>query len=111
MTDNDLRKDNELIAEFIRMPKVADHYESLKAFELYKPDELRFALSWDWLMPVYRKFKDVLRELHKNMPPNTACQGDLIEVDIHCAVNEVDIQKAHFYLTQGIKWYNEQNKS
>lgn len=67
----------------------------------------KFSRSWDAFMEAYKKFHVCLSELHKSMPPNTACQGDLIEVDIECAVMNFDLKNAHFYLVAGINWYNE----
>lgn len=65
--------------------------------------------SWDWLMPVYRKIKDCLNKIDR--PSNNhVCFGDGIEVDIHCAIQEVDILKAHNHIVEFIDWYNSQQK-
>src|SRR5688572_11969519 len=69
---------------------------------------LRYHTSWDWFMPAYKKFKDCLYDIHKTMPPHSACKGDLDDVDIHCAIIEVDLKAAHAFLAKGIKWYYSQ---
>lgn len=71
---------------------------------------LQYHSSWDWLMPVVEKIYDTLADMLKKRPPHTAVEDDLIEVDIHCAVREVDILKAHGFVYQFITWYN-QNKT
>lgn len=72
--------------------------------------ELKYYTSWDWLMPVGKKIRDLLQDMLKKRPPHTACNGDLIEVDIHCAIGEYDISKAHKYIHQFITWYNQQKQ-
>jgi len=68
----------------------------------------RYHNSWDWLMPVGKKIRELLQDMLKKRPPHTACHGDLIEVDIHCAISEYDIVKAHKYIHQFITWLNQQ---
>jgi hypothetical protein len=70
----------------------------------------RYHNSWDWLMPVVRKIYDMLAEMLKKRPPHTACHGDMIEVDIHCAIREVNITKTHGYVYQFIQWYKKQHQ-
>jgi hypothetical protein len=72
--------------------------------------EAKYHSSWDWLMPAVKKIYDTLAEMLKKRPPHTACQGDLIEVDIHCAIREVDILKAHGHVYQFCLWYNKQKE-
>lgn len=69
--------------------------------------KLKYHTSWDWLMPVGKKIRDLLNDLQKKRPPHTACHGDLIEVDIRCAVGEYDIVNAHKHMFTFITWYNE----
>lgn len=66
-----------------------------------------FNRSWNWLMPVGKMIRDLLNDMQKKRPAHTACHGDLIEVDIHCAVSEYDIVNAHKNMYIFIKWYNE----
>jgi hypothetical protein len=68
-----------------------------------------FDKCWDWLMPVGKKIHDLLAEMAKKRPPHTACIGDVIEVDITCALHEYDIVKVHENIYMFILWYNSQN--
>lgn len=68
---------------------------------------LQYHTSWEWLMEVGKKIRDLLADMAKKRPPHTACHGDLIEVDIHCAVSSYDIDNAHKNMYIFIKWYNE----
>lgn len=66
--------------------------------------------SWDMLMPIVEKIKTILQNLQDSRPQHTACYGDLIEVDIHCALHEVNISMVHKAVVEFIKWHNEQPK-
>lgn len=67
----------------------------------------KYDTSWEWLMEVGKKIRDLLTDMAKKRPPHTACHGDLIEVDIRCAVSSYDIESAHKNMYIFIKWYNE----
>jgi hypothetical protein len=67
--------------------------------------------NWSSLMPVVKHIHDTLADMLKKRPPHTACQGDLIEVDIHCAIREVDILKAHGFVYQFCLWHNQQKEA
>ncbi len=69
-------------------------------------DDLKFNESWDWYMKAYRKAKDFLNDMDRPSK-NHCCKGDLLEVDIHCAVVEIDIKKAYIALVKFVEWYNE----
>jgi hypothetical protein len=95
-----------------------DWYEAFHDGQLQWADEkkfidrimlegFRFHEDWDKIMPVVKKIYDTLAEMLKKRPPHTACQGDLIEIDIHCAIREVDILKAHGHVYQFCLWYNK----
>ena len=71
--------------------------------------KMKYHSSWNCLMPVVRKIYNTLAEMLRKRPPHTACHGDMIEVDIHCAIREVDIVKTHGYVYQFIQWYNKQS--
>lgn len=86
----------------------AQHFKRNGCF--YTHSQLLYHSSWDWLMPVVRKIYDILAEMLKKRPPHTACHGDMIEVDIHCAIREVDILKTHDFVHQFIQWYNKQKE-
>lgn len=83
-------------------------YYSDKLFTFVKDTtHLNYHKSWDELMPVGKKIRDLLNDMQKKRPPHTACHGDMIEVDIHCAVSEYDIVNAHKHMYTFITWYNE----
>lgn len=69
--------------------------------------KLQYHTSWDWLMPVGKKIRDLLSDMQKKRPPHTACHGDVIEVDIHCAVSSYNIVNTHKHMYTFITWYNE----
>lgn len=67
----------------------------------YKPVELEYEKSWDWLMPVVEK-------IH-NLPftgMNSDTWADVITLPIYSTIEEVYESVIVF-----IKWYNENNKS
>lgn len=107
---------NETIALFMGYEKYEDRYgiwfkkEGLIKSLHPKLQSLRYHSSWDQLMPVVKKIYDTLADMLKKRPPHTACQGDLIEIDIHCAIREVDILKAHGYVYQFCLWYKKQKE-
>jgi hypothetical protein len=86
------------------------YYNDLPFARVKSTIELNYHKSWDELMPVVKKIYDTLADMLKKRPPHTACHGDLIEVDIHCAIREVDILKAHGYVYQFCLWYNKQKE-
>ena len=73
-----------------------------------KYPEMKYHTSWDWLMPVGKKIRDLLSDMLAKRPPHTACRGDVIEVDITCALHEYDITKVHENIYVFIQWYNSQ---
>lgn len=103
---------NKVIAEFMGAKDAGNGFVEIpgRVYSLSSrnyPHSLRYNLYWDWLMPVGKKIRDILSEMLKQRPPHTACNGDLIEVDIHCAISEYDIEKAHHHMYQFITWYND----
>lgn len=109
---------NEAIAVFMDMEKEFQDWRLPNKPVVYLRDgywipakHLKFHLNWEWLMPVVRKIYDVLADMLKKRPPHTACHGDMIEVDIHCAIREVNILKAHGFVYQFCEWYNNQKEA
>lgn len=104
---------NEAIAVFDGWERYEDRYgiwfkrEGLIKCLHPKLQELKYHTSWEALMPVGKKIRDLLNDMQKKRPPHTACHGDLIEVDIHCAVSDYDIVNAHKHMYTFITWYNE----
>ena len=69
-------------------------------------DQFKYSESWDELMPVCRKIRDLLNSINRPSQ-NHCCYGDGIEVDIHCALQSIDIIKTLKYVLQFIEWWNE----
>ena len=73
--------------------------------------KMKYHNDWNWLMRVGKKIYTLLAEMAKQRPPNTACQGDLIEVDIQCHIREYNITGAHKSIYELIMWLNQQKKN
>lgn len=73
--------------------------------------DLRFDSSWSWLMHVGEKIFNWLQAEVKKRPGHTCTEGDLIEVDITCAIREYDKAGAHEHIVRWIEWYNQQTTS
>lgn len=106
---------NKLIAEFMAFgynPKTDKGFMRIKewqrsTWEWYDTEQLEFHESWDWLMLVGKRIREVLAELHAKMPKHSACHGHVIEVDIHCAVTTYNINKAWIAIVSFVRWYND----
>lgn len=108
---------NKLIAEWIGVDLnfsetvYKDSRSELRHFidNRLKSDGLLFHTSWDWLMPVGKKIMEYLNGIDR---PNkdAVCYGDALEVDIHCAIREYDLPKAHEAICNFITWYNQNNQ-
>ena len=66
---------------------------------------LQFHFSWDWLMPAYKKFNDMVEANEITHDYESSAWHDALEVYIL----KVNITEAHKCFSQLIKWYN-QNK-
>ena len=69
-------------------------------------NENKFLHSWDWLLPVYRKIRDIINNRAK-LDKHTRTKGDLLELDVRMSIYVVDIQKAFDSIVEFIKWYND----
>jgi hypothetical protein len=84
-----------------RTPAFSVHGKSLE----HLLNENKFLHSWDWLLPVYRKIRDIINDRAK-LDKHTRTKGDLLELDAQMAICAVDIQKAFDSIVAFIKWYN-----
>lgn len=64
---------------------------------IYHLDDVIYDISWDWLMPVWRKIKADLSD------------NDVLYMSTLTAIADVDIEKAFTLLSEAVQWYN-QNK-
>lgn len=71
----------------------------------YLLKENKFPYSWDWLLPVYRKIRDIINDRAK-LDKHTRTNGDLLELDAQMAICEVNIDKAYDSIVNFIKWWN-----
>jgi hypothetical protein len=106
-----------LIAEFLGSKFINDAPEDFPNGYYYQPEDLEievptgepdewcFNSSWDWLMPVYRKIRDIINERSK-YDKHTRANYDLLELDVQMAVCEVDIEKAFDSTVKFIECWN-----
>jgi hypothetical protein len=130
-----MKTDNELIAEFMGMPKLKDSKGDLFDFqgtgrEIYciREYELHYRTSWDWLMPVIQKiaeytyesyndsngYKDVI--VHDRAYPRTFGMMDnegkwMVRINRqHLEQENTLIEAAYKSVIEFIKWYNEKHQ-
>ena len=92
---------NKLIAEFRGYKTNGNNFMVFEGIEgQYYEDKLYFHSSWDWLMPVIRKIKEL----------DWTDDGKIgvIYVDIFNSLDDINIEAAHESVTDFIKYYNEQ---
>lgn len=106
----DIVKNNQLIAKFMGAKMIVKNYHDISILKFpdkktYDIQALKYHCSWDWLLPVYRKIRDIINDRAK-LDKHTRTKGDLLELDALMAICEVDIQKAFDSIVAFIKWYN-----
>ncbi len=105
----DTTKNNKLIAEFMDFTQAGDFfyppeedvqiYDWLNGITSYPSRFLRFHSSWEWLMPVVEKIKDI--ELRT---PTRDCNIDKIDEVLTC---DLRIDNLYDAVVEFITWYNE----
>jgi hypothetical protein len=83
--------------------------ETLPPMQVYETtaNNLIYHKDWNWLMRAYRKCKMIADKFGL---VNGATKLDSIEVDIHCAVTTVNIQKTWKYVVEFVECYNSEFK-
>ena len=102
-------EDRLLIGKFMELPMLS---KAPQGHWIWNDEELQdwvgLPMYYDWneLMPVYRKIRDWLGNMER---PNkdAVCKLDAMEIDIHCAVTEVEIEKAFDSIVEWIKFKND----
>lgn len=101
MDSQEIIEGNRLIVEFMQ---TEDDRESsgagfycLRGYALYKPEELRYHASWDWLMPVVEKITPIAKEI-----------GQQAWRDTQWALIDANIEHVYVRVIQFIKYYNTQ---
>jgi hypothetical protein len=102
MSEPIIEQMNEAIALFMGMKGSGDYI---------RMNYNRYHCAWDALMPVGKRIRDLLSDMLSKRPPHTACMGDVIEVDITCALHEYDIKKVHEAVYVFIQWFNQQKEA
>ena len=64
----------------------------------------KYSESWDELMPVYRKIRDIINERAK-YDKHTITKADLLELDVQMAICAVDIDKTFKATAEFAKWW------
>ena len=84
-----MEQNNKLIAEFMRVDQVDIDYA------INEHGQLKYHLSWDWIMPVINKCFDVAED------------GQMIDIMHHLQVAEMD--STYDAVVEFINNYNNQN--
>lgn len=123
--EKEIIEDNKLIAEFMEykfdgiefiipehtiiipfdcQPKKST---SLHCFTttIYKPKDLKFHSSWDWLIPVIKKIREII-----NVKLNIDSFEEIKEQKLTLNPYDYDIEQVYKAVVEFIKWYN-QNKN
>ncbi len=103
---------NKEFAVFMNIPK-CERCEDCGAFQysagnIIYPTGMQYHKSYDWLMPVWFKFRDLKKdkEFVKNNFIEFSCKKNIIADSIL----EKSISEAHKLLYEAITWYNQLNK-
>lgn len=80
---------------------VGEYYVNIERNLIIPQDEINYHKSWDDLMPVWYKFRDLKFDDFAQTAFNNYCAR------IAHALAYEDIQNVHYKLTLGIKWYQE----
>jgi len=101
-----MKTDNELIADFMGMPKMKDSKGDLFDFQgsgreifCIREHELKYRTSWDWLMPVVEK-------IHSSMSYKRYNRNIGVEITIkpqHCSIYLPDVSEGYDYTSDC--WY------
>lgn len=99
-----MKTDNELIAEFDGHVLLDDGWVSLNGTSNHiHHSSLDYHYSWNALMPVVRKCRDLQQGPWNDMTR-------LMYNPIHLALGDLDIKKIHQNVIEFIAWYNSQNQ-
>ena len=111
-----MKTDNELIAEFMDVPKVHG-YDLWDTSKTGKPiyglpsRELRYHSSWDWLMPVVEKIESLGYTVDiANSDYQIRKTGDTEAFIFHYGPDRPKIKAVYEAVVEFIKWYNKQTQ-
>ena len=97
-TTTEIQENNLLIAQFMgaESPYHAGHFICHNGIATM-PKDMKFNLSWDWLMPVVEKCMET--DMHSEGIEN-------LLNDMTSAFHNVDIEELYKAVVQFINWYN-----
>jgi hypothetical protein len=106
-----ITENNKLIAEFMGMEHCYRPYgdgfmEVKECGSVIELDDLEYHASWEWLMPVVSKVREMYNRCEVGGIENGVNVEEMIEVIAQGCV-EVHILQVHKGLIEFIKWYNE----
>jgi len=100
--------DNVLIAEFIgRRGKVNKHlfWTNVPGIIWVTEKELKFDISWSWLMPVIKKINNINKSL--NIKHVRSREFDQIITNLKCQTSNADIKETYVAVVDFINWINK----
>lgn len=104
MNNQEIIDNNKLIAEFMGCEEENGLYHYTTSMDDYKTDNLYFDVSWDWLMPVVEKIKNVDPQFKiKHLSVIVAFDHRLKDAMF------IGIKNLYREVVEFIKWYNKQN--
>lgn len=113
MENNEILKGNKLIAEFMG----ANNVNTINQYVLRYPklfpngagicweEDFKYHSSWDWLIPVYKKFDKikVFNHTEKYHEYVEMCNNNDTIISLYC------IESAFIQIVRAIEWYNQQS--
>lgn len=109
--ETDWQRENDRWLDEVGISSVGRYIVNVPEKKWFLWEDVRYDESWEWLMPVGEKIFEYLQKAVKERPPHTCTEGDLIEVDITCAIREYNRPEAYKHIVRWIQWYNKQNTS
>lgn len=107
---------NEAIAKFwggLKVPHPSlghPHYGYYTPFGWYNENNIKYHSSWDWLMPVIKRVREmhsgILKTVGGGVSGYIKAAGEMNRGLISC-----DIDKAHAGLYKFIQWYNQSTQN
>lgn len=104
---------NEATALFMGWKWQVDEYyahntsDRLFEWSAYKPAQMKYHSSWDWLMPVIKK----IRTMNVLALPGGASGWIKAAGKMNGALISIDLDKAHKGVFEFIQWYNSQTST
>ena len=107
MTQEEIVEGNKLISsEFLNFKIGHDKKGVWIKDKYFHWKDLKYHLSWDWIMPIGKKCSDITT--NQDRPSINHCNKlDFIESEIGMCTREYDIEKTFLKIVEFIKLYNQ----